>query len=35
MRRKKLLERWDENGYPQGLKGDEIPLLARKPLLKY
>jgi len=22
-------ERWDGNGYPQGLKGDEIPLLAR------
>lgn len=22
-------ERWDGNGYPQGLKGEEIPLLAR------
>ena len=22
-------ERWDGNGYPQGLEGDEIPLLAR------
>jgi len=22
-------ERWDGNGYPQGLKGDKIPLLAR------
>ena len=22
-------ERWDGNGYPQGLKGDEIPLVAR------
>lgn len=22
-------ERWDGNGYPDGLKGEEIPLLAR------
>jgi HD-GYP domain-containing protein (c-di-GMP phosphodiesterase class II) len=22
-------ERWDGKGYPQGLKGDEIPLLSR------
>jgi len=22
-------ERWDGNGYPQGLKGEEIPLIAR------
>lgn len=22
-------ERWDGNGYPQGLAGEEIPLLAR------
>jgi HD-GYP domain-containing protein (c-di-GMP phosphodiesterase class II) len=22
-------ERWDGNGYPQGLKGEEIPLLSR------
>ena len=24
-----LHERWDGNGYPQGIKGDEIPLLSR------
>ena len=24
-------EAWDGRGYPTGLKGEEIPLLARKP----